>query len=163
MSQLSVRIKKELDRLKAKSPNRLLEPSVVVAAAKSPKSPLHGCFEWRTQHAAQKYLLHQARQLLAAYTVVVTTTSGEPIKVRHFVSLTSDRVNGGGYRSLPDVMNDEELSDQMLADALSELQLFQIKYSRLKQLQPIFDEIDNLRQTRRIPPKKGRGGEKRAH
>jgi hypothetical protein len=162
MSRLSKAIKAELDRLKAKSSNGLIEPKAVIAAARNLKSPLHGCFEWNSKRAAEKYLLHQARQLISQYTVVVTTQSGEPIQVRHFVSLTTDRVNGGGYRSLNDVMSDEQLAHQMMDDALAELQLFQIKYSRLKQLQPVFDAIDEVRTTRRVPPKRKRG-EARAH
>lgn len=162
MSRLSRAMRAELDRIKALHPQKLLEPKAVIAAARNKRSPLHGCFEWDQRRAAERYLLQQARQLIAQYTVIVTTRSGEPIKVRHYVSLTTDRANGGGYRELSDIMSDDRLADQMLEDALAELQLFQIKYSRLKQLQPVFDAIDDVRGSKRTPPAR-KTREARAH
>jgi hypothetical protein len=154
MSQLSQKIKAELNRLVAKSPNMLLMPEDIVAAARSPKNPLHGCFEWDDRKAAAKYRLYQARQLIGAYLSVEKTESGEPVEVRHFISLTTDRINGGGYRALPDILDDESLRNQLLADAVAELERIQVKYSQLKQLRPVFEALDEVRTTRRRMPKK---------
>ena len=149
-------VKAELDRLKALHANQRLEPKLVVEAARDPKSPLHSFFTWNTREAAAKQLLQEARQLVAKYYEVQITSSGEPVKIRHYVSLTTDRVNGGGYRMLDDVMNDDQMREQMLADALAELQVFQAKYSRLKQLQPVFEAIEKVVQPRRRSRSKAR-------
>jgi len=47
----------------------------VVADAKSPQSPLHACFEWDDEVAAEKYRDHQARTLIDS--VLMTFDEGD--------------------------------------------------------------------------------------
>lgn len=155
-------VKAELDRLKAANGNNRLDPKMVVAAARDRKNPLHSFFTWNTREAAEKNLLNEARELIREYTITVTITNNEPIQVRHFVSLSTDRVHGGGYRAIADVLNDEQMTEQLLADALAELQIFQAKYARLQKLLPVFEAIEKV--TAAAPRKaRHKRAEARAH
>jgi hypothetical protein len=50
----------------------VLEPEKVVAAAKSPRSPLHAAFEWDDRQAAHLQRLDTARQLIRSIRIEVT-------------------------------------------------------------------------------------------
>jgi len=115
----------------------ILRPEEVVAHAADPKSILHDCFEWDDDKAAQEYRLWQARQLIrVCVTVIPQKTSGE---IRAYVSLRGDReARGGGYRALVDVLKDDDLREQLMAEALDDLNTFQVKYAELQELAPVF-------------------------
>lgn len=125
----------------------VLKPEAVVEEARPKSSPLHKRFTWDNSKAAHEYRLWQARQLIR---VVVETIEG--VKGRHevFVSLSNDRKEGG-YRVMTDVLTDAQMRRQMLDDALRELDWFQQKYSRLRELSSVFAVI------RKVQKRSGRG------
>jgi len=133
-------IQKELKRITDEN-NGILLPERVVEEAKVETSPLHDSFNWDNTDAAQKYRVHQARNLIRC-TVVYEERTEKYIKT--FVSLSSDRDNGGGYREVIIVLKDTDKKAEMLADALSELQAFQNKYNSLVELCEVFDAIRQL-------------------
>lgn len=141
------KITNELIRLN-KENGGILTPSQVVAAAKNPRSPLHGNFDWNDTAAAKKWRLHQARNMLRVCVWYDDTDQiKEPVKV--FVSLTTDRKENEGYRVITDVLSDEEAREQMFADALAELVRFRKKYAILQELGKIFEEIENIKKKSR--------------
>lgn len=129
-------IRAELERLKV---DGIIRPDDVVSAAESEESPLHSWFEWDDGEAAQQYRLDQARKLLRVY-VVMDTPESNP--VRALVSLTTDRRNGGGYRTVADVMSDDALRAQMLHDALTQLRNMQDRYRNLQALSGVWKAVD---------------------
>ena len=132
---------RELKRL-AKANDGLLQPEAVVAAARPLTSPLHSRFEWDNSVAGQQYRIWQARQLIRI-TVEVMQQTGESMNV--FVSLTPDRDReSGGYRVLTDVLSDSQMRQQMLEDAMEELNLFREKYKKLRELSEIFSAIKKV-------------------
>lgn len=163
---MKAEIKRELDRLKARAPEGKLTIATVIDAARDRHSVLHDAFTWDARDALKANLENEARALLREYQIVIITPSG-PISTRHFVSLSSDRQTGGGYRYVQDVLSDEAMSVQLLQDALAELAAFQQRYNRLEQLAGIFKELSALQE--KFPPKKStrktpksKGGEGRA-
>lgn len=147
-------IRAELERLKA---DGVIRPADVVDAARDEKSPLHSLFNWDDSEAAHQYRLLQARNVLRVY-VVVEEASGS--NVRAFVSLTSDRnKEGGGYRALADVLTDDALRDQMLRDALTQLQNMRKKYSQIQQLSKVWSAVDEVQ----APPLTGLVGIEKSH
>lgn len=117
-----------------------LKPGTVVKAAKNPDSPLHECFEWDDSEAAHQHRLWQARQLIVS--VRISLDDKAETICQAYVSLKPDRkVEGGGYRSIGDVMGDPALRDELLKTALEELRSFQERYARFKELLPVFDAI----------------------
>lgn len=128
-------IEKALKVLAAKHDGQL-KPEHVVEAARPVESVLHDRFEWNDGDAAEKWRLHQARTLINVCVEVLG--DGLP-KTPVFVSLSIDRQNKRGYRLMTTVMSDVEARDQLLADALAELDSFQRKYSELKELSVVFE------------------------
>jgi hypothetical protein len=62
-----------------------------------------------------------------------------------YSSISTDRYaegKRGGYRLLVDVMSDKEMREQLLLDFFNEFQTFKRKYYRLKELAPVFEQID---------------------
>ena len=128
----------ELNRLAADHEG-LLRPEIVVAAARSEDSPMHGEFDWEDSVAAQNWRVHQASVLIR---VTVGFSAELRENVRLFVSLTPDRqVAGGGYRTLASVLSDAERRRQMVEDALAELRAFEKKYKNLLELAGVFGAI----------------------
>lgn len=106
-----------------------LTPEYVVSRASDPKHPLHKSFTWNDTEAARKWRLHQARNLIRVHVNVIWPDT-KPTRV--FVSLMEDRRSGVGYRSAVDVLEDDELRDQLIAQAKRDADLWRKKYGILR-------------------------------
>jgi len=131
----------ELERIRDEH-DGVLHPQDVVEAARNEASPLHAYFVWDDSAAAHKYRVWQARQLIE---VVVTVLPHNEQAIQAYVSLRSDRLNGGGYRAIIEVLNDNERRAELLQQALRELIAIKSKYAQLKALSPVFKAIDKVR------------------
>lgn len=129
----------------ARANGGILKPEIVVESARPKASPLHSRFEWDDGKAGDAYRLWQARQLIK---VVVEIIPGMNEATEVFVSLSPDRKESG-YRITTEVLSDEQLREQLLQDALAEMNVFRIKYARLKELSGVFNAIDKARRRRR--------------
>jgi hypothetical protein len=130
--------------LALKNANGVINPATAVEwARKNKKSTLHANLEWDDGVAAERWRVSQVRQLIAIH--IVDAEGG-----RRFVSLSIDRKHDGsnGYRSLEDVIGRQDLRSIMLADALADLERVQARYSKLSELQPVWDAADEARQKR---------------
>lgn len=116
----------------------------VLDSARDPASVLHRYFEWDDGEAAEKFRLIQAHGLIRRARVTIVQASGETSSVRAFVSLSSERVAGGGYRSTERVLASEALTAGMLTTAKLELASFRRKYGQLSQLAGVLDAIERL-------------------
>lgn len=117
----------------------IVQPEAVVAAAKKPTSAMHGWFTWDDGEAAEKWRLHQARNLLrVTVEYLADDKAEEPVRV--FVSLRSDA--GVGYRRTADVMTDDELRDGLLSEARDDMESFKAKYRRLNELSAVFEAME---------------------
>lgn len=92
----------------------MLQVDDVLEAAKDESSVLHKHFEWDDSEAADLYRRQQARTLIQRCRIQIVET--EPVKVRAFVSLPTDRNNGGGYRLTTEVVSDESMKAELLHD-----------------------------------------------
>lgn len=118
-------------------------------AQANPESDLYNALEWDDQVAAREHRFWQIRRLISIH---IVTESG----VREMVSLSIDRTRErGGYRGLNSILADKSLHEIMLADALADLQRMQLKYDRLKELQPVWVEVAKISRRKR----RGKGGE----
>lgn len=135
------KVEKCLRDIAAKHNGQLL-PETVVAEARNPKHPLHDRFTWDNTEAAHQWRLQEARMLIRVC-VEIVGNGLDPSPV--FVSLSTDRQSGRGYRVTADVMSDSDMRQQLLKDALFELNCFQRKYSQLRQLADVFAAIRKVR------------------
>jgi hypothetical protein len=133
-------IKDELLGVQARNPNGILDVSEVHNWAQAnPSSLLHKALDWDDPHAAHAHRLWQIRQLVQLH---VIDERGAPM----MVSLSIDRVAGGGYRAVEDVGRAPELRAVMLADALAELERVKAKFHRISELAAVWAEADAVRQ-----------------
>ena len=125
----------ELDRIYTK--HGKLEPSDIVEESRNENAPLHPCFEWDDQKAANKYRESQA-MLIVRSIVTVQESNGSPQQVRAFVHTEQS------YKPISVVVNSEKQMAALLETALSELKAFKRKYETLKVLSPVFDAIEEV-------------------
>lgn len=145
--EIKTNAQSRIDELKriAKENNGLLSPKAVVDAARDEESPLHDSFTWDDTEAAENYRLWQARKLIRV-TVERVQVGEETRSVNVWVSLTPDReVEGGGYREVVAVMKNKGRREQLLADALSELERVRVKYADLEELAEVFAAVALVR------------------
>lgn len=127
----------------ADSHDGVLRAHDVVSFARDPSTSLHSRFEWNNGKAAHEYRLWQARQLIR---VSVTMLPKVDTEYRAFVSLMPDRKEeGGGYRRTIDVLTKKSSRDQLLSQALAELERLQAKYEQLEELAGVFAAIRAVR------------------
>ena len=71
---------KELERLKEKYDGRL-KPEILVAEARHKTSPLHPCFEWNNDKAAEQFRLLQAERLIVSVRVIIEEREEKVVRV----------------------------------------------------------------------------------
>lgn len=135
------RIREELEAIQAQNNGLLRAPDVVEFAKANPESALHGQFTWDVQKAARQHWLNEARSIIRVYVKVLKDEAPE---IRAFVSLESDRTNGGGYRTMAAVLSDQERREELMRQAVKELRGWQRRYRELTELASVFAEIERL-------------------
>lgn len=113
-----------------------IEPYAIVDESRDERAVLHGCFEWDDTRAAERYREHQASGILRNITVV--SDSDETESVRAFVRVSS------GYQPMSVVIENRDMTEELLQIALRELQYFKRKYSTLSKLQPVIKAIEEV-------------------
>lgn len=147
--------KKVIDELRRiESERGLLIPSEVVEAARPATSPLHPHFEWDDSAAAEKYRIDQARNLIRVCVEYVGNGDSRR-KIDAFVSLSTDRATGGGYRSMTHVLAMDNLRAQLIEDAILDMDRFRAKYASVAELVDVFASMNTARSELR-PSGKGK-------
>ena len=121
----------------------LLRPDDVVERARSPNSALHKYFEWDDTDAAAAYRLHQARQVIRAVVRLVPRQTAPSIAVRAFISLPSDRAQGG-YRAVEDVASDEARAAEAMAELRRLLARLEMRYGALASVSEVLTRIGDV-------------------
>ena len=143
-------IKTELLAIQETSTDGRLYPREVVSWARdNPGTALHKAIEWNNRKAADAYRLAQVRQMIEIY--VINVPDGPLV-----ISLSHDRLAGGGYRSVHEVAASAELRKIALKDALAELDRVQAKYDRITDLAAIWAEADTVRDRAGVPRRRAR-------
>jgi len=131
---------------KIKKQNGAITPRAVVDDAASPKSPLHPCFEWDDDKAADAHRLSQARKLIGS--IVVAEIIGNELvssEVRAFVHITAESPR---YEPIEIAMRDREMREEILARAWQEIKIWQKRYAAYEEFADIVDAIDDHRRKR---------------
>ena len=118
-----------------KNDRGLINAKDVVNYARPDDSPLHKYFCWDNDEAAERYRLIQASCLIRACVTYLPSTD---TPVRAFVSLRDDRMIDGGYRPIVEVLTNKDYKAKLLQDAMFELHVFEEKYRRINELEPVF-------------------------
>lgn len=127
---------------------REITPEDIVRDAKNPRSPFHKVMDWNDKSAAHQHRLHQARRILQGITVEIQYDDGKKKYTRAFVHVNTpinERENRSAYVTIECAMSDAELRQQMLEQALEELQTWTRKYKVLKELSIVFKAVETAR------------------
>jgi hypothetical protein len=123
---------------------RTLPPDALwQVALERPESSLHKLFTWDKDAAAVKCWRQEARIIINQLVVVNENTGEQTPAFYHVRMVESDGVSEGyvpGYL----VMEDHDMREQALAEALTSLQGFRRRYQHLQQLAPVWEAIDQL-------------------
>lgn len=135
MKNKKIVVIEELKKLEKE--NGLLRPKDVVMAAKPANSPLHNFFDWNDTTAAQKYRIWQARKLIASVKVEIME---EETDAYWNAKIEIDDVPIQGYFPMDKVLNNDQLYQIVLKEAIRELNYWYTKYKHLKELKGLIDE-----------------------
>ena len=118
-----------------------ITPEEVLEKARNENTELHKCFEWDNDTAAEKYRVLQARQVIKmlVYTPVQKSKENDiPISV---FSLTDEK---NVYKPIKMILKNPDEYQKLLNRAYNDLLSMEKRYSTIKELKPIFDEIPNI-------------------
>ena len=118
-------------------------PKDIVNLARDEKTELHKLFDWDDSVAAERWRETQARYIVRCICVDTNEMTGKKLEVpiRAIVS-TNERTKE--YQPMTVVFKESDAYERLLNEALAELQAFQKKYKALKELEPVFDAIDEM-------------------
>ena len=139
---MNERLKEEIAAVAAQSQDGLLRPeSLVNYARDNPESELHGKLEWDDGEAAHEFRCQQARQLIRMYVKFEPRVNRT---VRGFLSVPTDRLNDGGYRTVENVLDNPIYRQQMVEQAFNDLMSIRRRNEHLPELDSLFNTIDNI-------------------
>lgn len=136
----------EIEALRVRH-NGHLTPRSVVDNARAENSPLHPLFEWDDEKAAAAHREHQASDVLRSIVVQLPERPYEAAPTRAFVSVRVE--NEPIYTSVQTALSDEAMREQMLAQAMRDLQSWRRRYNEINELAALFAQIDMFK-----PPEK---------
>ena len=132
-----------VERLRLQHGGRLTPVDVVEEAAKR-RSALNRYFEWDDTAAARKYRLSQAGYLIRAVVMV----AGEDVPpfepVRAFVCISGSEEQPRSFTHVCEAMRDEQVRDQVITRAKTELRAWRKRYADLTAFAEVFGVIDQL-------------------
>lgn len=112
----------------------------LVEVSRPKNAPLHNEFEWNDSKAAEEWRKEQAGYIIRHLTIETETMTATP--VRAFF-----QVEGGcsrAYEHINAIMVDESKKNRLLDIAIRELESFKAKYNMLKELEKVFEAIDQV-------------------
>lgn len=115
----------------------------VVKESRPSDAPLHKEFTWDDNIAAEKYREQEARTLIGDI-VIEIDRNAKSVTTRGFVNLSAPSNKVSEYESIGKVLVDEEKTTALLESAKREMKCFKSKYSTLKELAGVFNEIDKV-------------------
>lgn len=144
----------ELEKIAGDNPLELVEPDAIWQAARKRSNPMHPCFDWALEAAAQAHWREQARALVGRLHLIRVDVEHSPAtSTRGWWSVVIEKQRG--YAKQDRVMSDRDLRLQVLADVKRDLHQVLAKYFQvlsfgrvIPKLQEIIeelqDEIDRL-------------------
>ena len=117
-----------------------LTPKAVVEEARSEQSPLHSCFTWNNDEAADQHRLHEARRLIVSVRIVNGPAS--PM-VPVYVSITTPE-KSREYRQTTEVMSDEKIKARFMDELRRFIETLERKYKGLNDLANVLERMKQV-------------------
>lgn len=119
-----------------------ITPRVVVDDAANSRSPLHPCFEWDDEKAADNYRLTQARKLIGSIVVAQIDEQPMNLETRAFVHITAG--DAARYEPVEVAMASESMRHEVLERARREIKLWRARYHAYEEFADLVMRIDAL-------------------
>lgn len=130
----------ELEAVRDKKSGRV-DIHKMVDRARKKDHPLHDLLTWDDSVAGEKWRVHEMRNIVRVLIEVDTDEeTGEEVTFRAVASLARDP----GYRTMRDIMGNEQLQVELLEQARRELAYFRQRYKTLQELAEVFGAIDKF-------------------
>ena len=140
-------IAQEMAQVRRRNGGTLTPASVLKFARSHPKSAIYSRIDraglWADDKAAEKGRLLFCQKLILQVRVRMLV-NGKKVSTRTYVSIITDRREGGGYVSVVQAMRTKQGREAVLATALAEFVALERKYRTLQELGPIFASIRNV-------------------
>lgn len=120
---------REFERIQEE--NGSISAAVILESAAAEESILHPFFEWDDAKAAKGYRLEQARYLIRNIEIEIEKPNGTPLITRAFVEIKGE---AGPYLSLPVVIQDTDLRNKLIEQALKDIEMYERKYQVLEEI-----------------------------
>lgn len=117
-----------------------LTPQTLLDASRDESAPLHDEFEWNDEIAAEGYRRQQAQSIIQNIVIVSSTEEQQETVVRSFVSIPK-HTERNAYVPINVVLGNESMKEGLLDYAKREMKSFIAKYSQLKQLAGVIEEM----------------------
>lgn len=115
-------------------------PEQIVEKAKKKNTELHKCFTWDDGEAANKWRLHEARQIVCHLMVKNEDRKEKQPELRFFMKAESNN----GYQPTQVIFRNEDSYNQLIQKALGELTAFRRKYTFLSDRKEMIELINAL-------------------
>lgn len=121
--------------------NGELTPRGVVDDAANPRSPLHPCFEWRDDVAADAHRMWQARRLIGS--IVVAEYADAPVanETRAFVHVAAEEPQ---YVPIEVAMTNVDMREEILDRARREIKIWKQRYAAYEEFAALVAAIDEV-------------------
>jgi hypothetical protein len=129
--------------LEIKKRDGKITPKALVDHARSKDSPIHSLFEWNNAKAAEEYRLWQARELIVT---VKIDYSGQEIQTYHNIKVVE---GNQGYYHWDDIKKDKNLLNEVIKNAITQLEYWQSKYETYQALSKVInrEELEKAKQS----------------
>lgn len=147
-TMMEYRMSIETELLALKGEDGLIHVETVRAwALQNQDSELYSAIDWDLERGAVQWQLHQIRRIIKVH---IRFDDASP----RVVNLKADRISGGGYRLVDDVIPVVDLRQQMLNDVLAEIEKLKAKYSILSEMCSVWDAAEEVRNSQDKPRKR---------
>jgi hypothetical protein len=122
-----------------------LKPAVVVEESRPDVAPLHCCFEWQDEKAAELYREDQARRVIRSVRVLHEPMPDGEVRAPT-IAYVSVRLPESGpvYLTTARVLSDVDLRQQALENALALLRGVEARYAHLEELAEVFAALEKV-------------------
>ena len=127
----------ELERIYAERGK--MEAKYIVDESRPEEATLHPCFEWNDPVAAELYREHQARKICCCLVTTCETPEKSPVTVRAVVHAAKS------YHPVSVAMKSADMREELLANAIRDMDAFHTKYATLEQLSSVFSEMETAK------------------
>lgn len=121
--------------------NGELTPRLVVDDAANANSPLHPCFEWNDERAADAHRLWQARRLMGSIVVAEYADAPVSVETRAFVHITAEEPQ---YVPIEVAMTNVDMREEILDRAKKEIRIWKQRYAAYEEFAALVAAIDEV-------------------